>query len=298
MIRHPCIYGHGQGIGRAGFSSAPNLDDFADVLETLAQQYAALNYSAPDWVRGSIVAAGSKLRALRFMLQHSPPRKQPRLLDVGSQIGALPLYALRFGIQAAAVDNAEFAQDCGSVLREYGVDYRVTDAGQSPLPFADGSFDFVTYMDVIEHHPYSPKRVLLEARRVLARDGCLIITTPNHASLYNRLMLLCGRSVNDPFHWFFESCSNHAVYLGHHREYTRAELRTALESTGFRVLECAATEEGIRPQLRMFRRDAMHGWFPAIRRHGDSIAAETLGPLWSALALPFGRVLWAVGQKV
>ena len=298
MIHHPCTYAHDQGTGAVGLSIAPNLDDFAGVLETLAQRYAAVNRGAPDWVRGSIVAAGSKLRALRFMLQHTPSHKPAQLLDVGSQIGALPLYALRFGIQAAAVDNAEFAQDCGSVLREYGVDYRVSDAGQSPLPFADGSFDFVTYMDVIEHHAYSPMRVLLEARRVLAQDGYLIITTPNHASLYNRLLLLCGKSVHDPFHSFFDACAGHAVYLGHHREYTRAELRAMLEKTGFHVLQCVATEEGMQPQWRAFRRDALQGWFPAVRCHGKSLAVEALGNLWSALSLPFGRVLWAVGQKV
>jgi SAM-dependent methyltransferase len=219
------------------------------------------------------------------------------VLDVGSQIGSLPLYASRFGIRTAAVDNAEFAKDCGSVLREYGVDYRVTDAGAAPLPFADESFDFVTYMDVIEHHAYSPKRVLLEARRVLARDGYLIITTPNHASIYNRLLLLCGESVLDPFHSFFDNCSGQPVYLGHHREYTRPELRAVLEKTGFRVLQCRATEEGIRPQWRALRRDARQGWSQAIRGRGKSVVAEALGYLWNALSLPFGRVLWAVGQK-
>jgi hypothetical protein len=152
-------------------------------------------------------------------------------------------------------------------------------------------------MDVIEHHAYSPKRVLLEARRVLARNGCLIITTPNHASLYNRVLLLCGESVQDPFLHFFEDCAAHAVYLGHHREYTRKELRAALESTGFRVRECAATDEGIQPLMHVLRQDAVHGWCSAIRSRGKSVAAECLGPLWNVLSLPFGRVLWAVGQK-
>jgi len=132
VIHHPCTCAHEQGAGPAGLSSAPNLDDFAGVLETLAQRYAVVDHSAPDWVRRSIVAAGSKLRALRFMLQHAPHGKPLRLLNVGAQIGSLPLYAMKFGIHAAAVDNAEFAQNCGSVLREYGVDYRVTLDPQAP----------------------------------------------------------------------------------------------------------------------------------------------------------------------
>lgn len=104
--------------------------------------------------------------------------------------------------------------------------------------------------------------------------------------------------MNDPFDLFFEVCAHHAVYLGHHREYIRAELRTVLEKTGFRVLQCLATDEGMQPQWRALRQSAIRGWIPAVQRHAKSAAAEALGNLWSALALPFGRVLWAVGQKI
>jgi SAM-dependent methyltransferase len=178
------------------------------------------------------------------------------------------------------------------------VDYRVGDVGRGKLPFDDETFDFVTYMDVIEHHEYSPKRVLLEVWRVLAPGGCVIITTPNHASIYNRLSLLQGRSVNDSFDYFFETSKDQCVYLGHHREYTRVELRAALERTGFRVLQCGVIDEGFRPQLVDFRRACARGWIPALRSHGRFFAASILGHLWTGLSLPFGRILWAVGEKV
>jgi SAM-dependent methyltransferase len=279
----------------------PNLGDFADVIELLAERYSRVEgqgEQSADWVRTSLVAADAKLRALRFILARPSHGSQPRLLDIGSQIGSLPLYASHLGIKSAAVDNAEFAEDCGRILREYGVDYRVVDVGTGQLPFSDESFDFVTYEDVIEHHAYSPKRVLLEVWRVLAPGGCVIITTPNHASIYNRLSLLRGRSVNDPFDYFFETSKDQCVYLGHHREYTRAELRAVLERTGFRVLQCAGIEDGLRPQLAVFRRACARGWIPALRRQGRFLAAGILGHLWSGLSLPFGRVLWAVGEKI
>jgi len=122
-----------------------------------------------------------------------------------SQIGSRPLYVFRFGTQAAALDNAEFAKDCGSVLREYGVDYVdywVTDTSGAFLPVADGNSEVVTYLDIIVHHSYSPRRVLLEAGRAQARNGCLTITTPNHTSRCNRLSLLYRKSVHDLFHCF------------------------------------------------------------------------------------------------
>jgi len=278
----------------------PNLHDFADVLELLAERYSQVegqDEHSADWVRSAIGSADTKLGALRFILEHSSLGSKPRLLDIGSQIGSLPLYATRLGIEAAAVDNAELAPDWGRIIREYGVDYRVGDIGKDRLPFPDGSFDFVTYMDVIEHHEYSPKRVLLEVWRVLAPGGYVVVTTPNHASIYNRLSLLNGRSVNDSFDYFFETSKDQGVYLGHHREYTRVELRAALQRTGFRVLRCAAIDEGFRPQWSHFRRACAHGWLPALRGHGRFLAANTLGHLWTALSLPFGRILWATGQK-
>ena len=281
-------------------SPKPNLRDYADVLELLAERYSQVEgqgEQSAEWVRSAICSADTKLKALRFMLERASPGSRPRLLDIGAQIGSLPLYATRLGIESTAIDNAEFAPDCGRILREYGVDYRVADVGADHLPFGDEAFDFVTYMDVIEHHDYSPKRVLLEIRRVLAPGGCVIITTPNHASIYNRLSLLRGRSINDTFDYFFESADKQPVYLGHHREYTRVELRAALERTGFRVLQCAVIDEGLRSQLPHFRRERARGLIPALRSRGKFLAASVLGNVWSGLALPFGRVLWAAGQK-
>jgi SAM-dependent methyltransferase len=282
-------------------NAKPNLDDFTDVLEFLAERYSKVEgqgEKSAEWVRLSIVTAETKLRALRFILKRSsPPGSKPRLLDIGSQIGSLPLYALRLGMESAALDYADLASDCGRILRECGVDYRVGDVGKEPLPFADGSFDFVTYLDVIEHHPYSPQRVLREVRRVLAPGGCVIITTPNHASIYNRLALLRGRSVNDTFDYFFETSKDQSVYFGHHREYTRDELSSALERTGFRVLQSAAIDEGFQAQWSAFLQSRGGGWIPALRWQGKFLAANMLGHVWSGLSLPFGRVLWAVGEK-
>ncbi|MGB6432092.1 MAG: class I SAM-dependent methyltransferase, partial [Candidatus Acidiferrales bacterium] len=258
----------------------PNLDDFADVLELLAERYSKVEgqgEKSAEWVRMSIVYAETKLRALRFILARSSPGSRPRLLDIGTQIGSLPLYASRLGIEAAGLDYAEFAPDCERILREYGVDYRVGDIGRERLPFADESFDCVTYMDVIEHHPYSPKRVLHEVRRVLTARGCVIITTPNHASIYNRLSLLRGRSVNDTFDYFFEVSKDQSIYFGHHREYTRIELRTALEQTGFHVLQCAGIDEGIRAQWRAVRLASLRRRIAALREHGKFLGANVLG---------------------
>lgn len=53
------------------------------------------------------------------------------------------------------------------------------------LPFDDNSFDVVTMIEVIEHiHPYKAYKILAELRRVLKKNGRLLITTPNYRSLW------------------------------------------------------------------------------------------------------------------
>jgi len=272
----------------------PTLEGFDDVLQLLADDPRIAPYS-PDWVRRSITAGGEKVRVLRYLLDHAPLNgEEPRLLDVGGQIGAFALYASKVGFRATAVDLELFTKVYARILAEQGVDYPTCDVGAEPLPFANDAFDAVTYLDVIEHHGFSPKRVLREIYRVLTPGGKLVISTPNHASIYNRVFLALGRSVNDNFQQYFEHSADSAIYLGHHREYTRKELRRALELTGFKVLECRAVEEDLSSLIFLLRRNFSWQEVANQRLH---LGARILGNIWSPLRLPFGRVLWAVGEK-
>ncbi len=60
------------------------------------------------------------------------------------------------------------------------------------LPEVDGPFDAIVYGDVLEHL-VDPLSVLVELNRELAEDGFVIISVPNIAHLYIRLLLLLGR---------------------------------------------------------------------------------------------------------
>lgn len=272
----------------------PTLEGFHEVLQLLASDPRIAPHS-PHWIRTSIVAGGEKVRILRYLLDRIPLNVQPpRFLDIGGQIGALALYASKVGFRPTAVDYELFTKIYAPILAEHGVDYLTCDVGGNPLPFGNDTFDAVTYLDVIEHHAFSPKRVLREIHRVLAPGGRVVISTPNHASIYNRVLLMLGRSVNDDFQQYFEHAADSEFYLGHHREYTRADLRQALELTGFKVLACRAVEEDLHALIFYLRRN--FSW-REVRNQRVPLLVRTLGNIWSPLHLPFGRVLWAVGQK-
>jgi 2-polyprenyl-3-methyl-5-hydroxy-6-metoxy-1,4-benzoquinol methylase len=112
--------------------------------------------------------------ALDELLERAAPR---RLLDVGCGEGVLAQrVALLFpNATIVAVDldhpglQAEWAEHGAPNLR-----YQVMDAGR--LEYADGEFDVVMGIEVLEHVPH-PAQALGEMARV-ARGGALILSVP------------------------------------------------------------------------------------------------------------------------
>ena len=272
----------------------PTLEGFEQVLDLIASDSRLPpNYSA--WVRASLRTGGWKIRILRYILDHAQAKSGAlSLLDVGAQFGSLAIYAAKLGLIVAAVDDAPQAKIYREIAAAHGVDYRECDVGSARLPFPDRTFDFVTYTDVMEHHSFSSKRVLHEIHRVLVPSGRVILLTPNHASIYNRFKLLAGRSVHDDLDYFFDTCAEDAVYDGHHREYTRAEVREVLRRTRFRVRECRIIDQELGSLRRYLRNrpEEAHG-LPNLR----DLALCALGTIWTSVRLPFGRWIWAVGEK-
>ena len=109
-----------------------------------------------------------------------------RMLDIGSGYGSIVLTARQAGINALGIEMATFEIDFARARLhsdlpsdEPELVYRQGDA--LDLPFAEGSFDLVTILNVIEHVP-DYRLALAEAIRVLKPDGHLYIICPNYAA--------------------------------------------------------------------------------------------------------------------
>ena len=88
--------------------------------------------------------------------------KNKKLLDLGSGEGSFVSVCKDYNINAFALD-----------AYSHKIDFEL-----DKIPFESNQFDFITLTSVIEHIK-SPKNLLIEIRRVLNKDGYLIITTPN-----------------------------------------------------------------------------------------------------------------------
>lgn len=109
---------------------------------------------------------------MRFRAAYPFVKQGARVCDLGC------------GLEAAFLDYAADRIAVGVGLDDQVVDgqkgrwKRVRGDLQSPLPFADGEFDHVVMLAVLEHLT-EPERVLREAFRVIAPGGSLVMTWPS-----------------------------------------------------------------------------------------------------------------------
>ncbi len=101
-------------------------------------------------------------------------RPGSRVLDAGCGEGYGAQMLRDSGARVVAVEYDDAA--CHHARSTYRLP--VVRANLAWLPFATGSFDVVVAMQVIEHL-WSLSQFLVDARRLLAPGGQLIVTTPN-----------------------------------------------------------------------------------------------------------------------
>ncbi|WP_239311779.1 bifunctional 2-polyprenyl-6-hydroxyphenol methylase/3-demethylubiquinol 3-O-methyltransferase UbiG [Frankia sp. Cj3] len=96
-----------------------------------------------------------------------------------------------------------------------------------PLPLRSASVDGVFAGEIIEHL-FDPVAFLRECWRVLAPGGALVVTTPNLATLQDRVRFLFGRNPRqiDPHHPYLKL---------HIRPFTYSSLARTFHVCGFRL---------------------------------------------------------------
>ena len=127
-----------------------------------------------------------------------------------------------YGIDAS-IDAVEEA-------KKLGVLAAVADL-EDKFPFKDQFFDVVHAGEVIEHI-YDTDSFVSECKRVLKKDGLLIITTPNTLSLPRRLLYAIGSGR------FFEASntfSTEGQSVGHIRFFTKKLLKDYMEYNSFEM---------------------------------------------------------------
>lgn len=167
--------------------------------------------------------------------------KGKRLLDLGCADGILAQQLHKRFAEAHGVDISETAL---SIARQRGIETHRVNVDEEPLPFADGFFDAITCLDLVEH-VFEPRVLLREMARVLAPGGSVYIAFPNIRYIIRIKELIAGR---------FPKTSGDVAYSydgGHLHYYTPEDMRRLLEEQGLEpVSEFGIVSGGIRTKWK------------------------------------------------
>lgn len=160
-----------------------------------------------------------------------------KVLDIGHSVGTLHDSVSTKAQQTIGMDIA---------IRK--AERNVMKGDAERMPVKTSSFDCIVAGELIEHLQ-KPPSFLEECKRVLKKDGTLIITTPNRDSLINRAF----KSYHAPAHLSL---------------FNRKELSGLLEDNGFKITGYTLfpyteeSSEGSKHRSLFFFRKAIHHFLP------------------------------------
>ena len=124
------------------------------------------------------------------------------------------------------------------------------DVSREILPFSNNHFDLV-YMGELIEHLLNPDFSIREIYRVTKSGGKIIITTPNLASWYNRILLLAGMtpinievSTEEVVGRKFKFLGNGSPPVGHIRVFTKRAMVEFLQKKGIHHFSITGYERG------------------------------------------------------
>jgi ubiquinone/menaquinone biosynthesis C-methylase UbiE len=162
------------------------------------------------------------------------------LLDIGAGRGELVVAAAARGARAVGVEYSTTAVELSAqTLAAHGnpPDARVLLADARALPFADGEFDVVTMLDVIEHlTPGEQAEVLAQARRVLRPGGRIHVHTAPNRLIYVTYRVQRALLPSRLRRWPRQPRHSYELTM-HVGEHSARSLRRTLASAGFDPVE-------------------------------------------------------------
>lgn len=206
--------------------------------------------------------AQRRLRQSLELIQSQNPKK---VLDVGCGDGFFSQRIL--DNTNAEVWGIDISIEGTAKAAERGVRVKQNDLATG-IPFQAETFDLVFCGEVIEH-VFDPDFLLDEVWRVLTPGGKLVISTPNLAAWYNRVLLLFGIqpiftdvSTRKTLGRFWTLLGQGSQPVGHIHIYTWAAMKDILKEHKFTIRKVQALP--FLPFPGLYQLDSLIGLIPSL----------------------------------
>lgn len=131
----------------------------------------------------------------------------------------------------AIVPDESFLLKAGPPVKHINVKF--FDLTKSVSLKEEEKFDVIIFSETMEHIPYDDVSLLQNIKKLIKRNGYLLLTVPNIASFWNRMKLLLGRNILGTKEQIIKG-----VYggYGHIREYTKSEVKMYIQMSGLKII--------------------------------------------------------------
>ncbi len=224
--------------------------------------------------------AGKRDFARGWLLRVGPPQASDQLLDCGAGTG-------RFALEMQAHCRVLVLDDHEESLRILRTRFRpeqILSLAGDQVPLPDGSLEYVTALDVLEHTP-DDRAVVAGFQRLLKPGGVALVTVPASMALW----------------------SDWDVSLHHFRRYSRSQLKALFPLAQWELLHVNYTNVAVYPAVWLVRKWRKLFPLPAGQtRREDQMPAPGLNellrwlfvrPAYWRLPFPFGVSLLLVARK-
>ncbi|MEM2888478.1 MAG: class I SAM-dependent methyltransferase [Candidatus Bathyarchaeia archaeon] len=196
------------------------------------------NFYEKEEIIEALIDADRSKKAVKILegIIASHSNMEMKILEIGCGSGEFLERVARLSerIKVWGVDISKLAID---KVKQKGFEGFALDISRQKTPFPDNFFDVIYAGDVVEHL-FDPDFMISEVKRVLKDGGFMILSTPNLASWYNRIMLFFG------FQPVFSEISTKKVFgrpgkkiVGHIRLFTLRGLKEFLLYYDFDIVK-------------------------------------------------------------
>ncbi len=165
-------------------------------LPFVETDYREHEFYCEHYLRNEELFKGFTRAFVEVVLRH---KNRGRFLDIGCAVGFLLEEARNAGFE---VEGIELNKKAAEIVRAKGFDVKTCSIGENS--YRENIFDVVTLNHILEHI-IELNKFLQDIKRILKKDGILVIGVPNHSSLIAKLYTTRWYGWGIPEHiWHFD----------------------------------------------------------------------------------------------